>query len=66
MNNMMQLFAMIKQIKENPIAALSKRFNIPQGTPADPQSLVEYLVNSGQVSQGQLDQAKEMSSLFMK
>lgn len=66
MNNMMQMFMMMKQIKENPIAALSKRFNIPEGTPADPQALVEYLLNSGQITQGQLDQAKQMSSLFMK
>lgn len=63
---MMQMFAMMKQIKENPIAALSQRFNIPAGTPTDPQSLVEYLLSSGQITQGQLDQAKQMSSLFMK
>ena len=66
MNNMMQIFAMMKQIKENPIAVLSKRFNLPQGISSNPQDLVEYLLQSGQISQGQIDQAKQMRDMFMK
>lgn len=66
MNNMMQIFAMMKQIKENPIAVLSQRFNLPQGISSNPQDLVEYLLQSGQISQGQIDQAKQMRDMFMK
>lgn len=66
MNNMMQIFAMMKQIKENPIAVLSQRFNLPQGISSNPQDLVEYLLKSGQISQGQIDQARQMRDMFMK
>lgn len=66
MNNVMQIFSMMKQMKENPIAILSKRFNLPQGISSNPQDLVEYLLQSGQISQGQIDQAKQMRDMFMK
>ena len=66
MNNILQIFSMMKQIKENPIAILSQRFNLPQGISSNPQDLVEYLLQSGQISQGQIDQAKQMRDMFMK
>ena len=52
-NNMLN---MINQFKQNPMSVLSKRFNIPQNL-NDPNEIVQHLLNSGQVSQQQVDAA---------
>ena len=38
-------------------------FNVPQNI-SDPQAILQHLMNSGQVSQGQLDQARQMVRNF--
>ena len=56
MNNLIQ---MIMQAKANPMAALSRRFNIPQNM-NNPQAIVQHLLDSGQISQDQLNNAMRM------
>ena len=58
MNNM---FQMISQFRSNPMAMLSKRFNIP-GNIQNPHDIVQHLLDSGQISQAQLDNAMRMKS----
>jgi len=48
---------MLAQIKSNPVQFLAqRRFNIPQGM-SDPNAILQHLVSSGQVSQGQINAA---------
>ena len=61
MNNLMQAFGMLQQIKQNPMGILSQRFNIPEGVNVnDPNEILKYLVNSNQVQQSQIDSIKNM------
>lgn len=55
----MQFMQMYSQFRQNPMALLGRRFNIPQGM-GNPEDIVQYLLNSGQVSQAQVNQAMQM------
>lgn len=58
MNN---LISMYQQFKQNPMAMLSKRFNIPQNIDmSNPNSIIEHLLNTGQISQSQVNNAMGM------
>lgn len=59
MNNMMQIFQMYNQLKNNPVGVLSKRFNIPENL-NNPNDIIQHLLNTGQVSQAQVNQAMQM------
>ena len=61
MSNMMQ---MMQQLKSNPMAFLQKRFNLPQNIGNDPQSIVNHLVSTGQISQDAVNQAYQMMQKF--
>ena len=63
--NIMQVFNLMSQFKSNPMEIIGKRFNIPQGM-SNPEDMVNHLINSGQVSQEQVNQAKKMQNLFRK
>ena len=63
MNNMM---AMLQQIKSDPIGLLSQRFNLPANISKNPQDIIQHLLNSGQVSQAQVNNAMQMRKMFMK
>ena len=59
--NPMQL---LSQLKSNPMALLRQAgFNVPQNI-SDPQAILQHLMNSGQVSQAQLNQAQQMARNF--
>ena len=45
---------------------LSKRFNIPTEIGNNPNDILQHLINSGQVSQTQVDQVMQMRSLFSR
>ena len=59
-NNMMQ---MLMQLKSNPMAVLGQRFNLPQNM-NDPNAILQHLLNTGQVSQSQVNQAMQMRNQF--
>lgn len=61
-NNMMQ---MLMQLKSNPMAVLGQRFNLPQNI-NDPNAILQHLLNTGQVSQSQVNQAMQMRNMFQK
>lgn len=59
--NMMQ---MLMQLKQNPAGLLQQNgFNIPANV-QNPQEIIQYLMNSGQVNQNQLNQAQQMAQMF--
>ena len=59
MNNPLQL---INQIKQNPMQFLtSKGLNVPQNIANDPNAIIQHLMNNGQVSQDQYNQAIKMA-----
>ena len=67
MNSMLQqsnnanMMNALKQLQSNPMQfLLSKNLNIPTNIANNPQAIVQHLVNSGQVSQQQVSQAKQM------
>ena len=56
--NPMQFF---QQFRQNPMQfILNRKFNIPQNLMGDPSAMIQHLVNSGQVNQNQLQQARQM------
>lgn len=56
-NNIMQ---MISQIKSNPMSVLGK-YGIPQNIANNPDAIIQYLMNSGKVSQEQYNRAVMMA-----
>lgn len=56
--------AMLAQLKNNPLGALRQAgFNVPENM-SNPQAIIQHLMNSGQVSQQQLNQAQQMAGMF--
>jgi hypothetical protein len=52
----MNLMQMYQQLRSNPMQILAKRFNLPQNmSMTNPNSIIEYLMNTGQVSQQQIN-----------
>ena len=47
---------LLQQLKTNPMAVLSRRFNLPQNM-TDPNAIIQHLVQSGQVSQERVNAA---------
>jgi len=65
MNN--NMLSMLQQLQSNPMAVLSKRFNIPQGVDvSDPNAIIQHLMNTGQVSQQAYNNARNMAMNFKK
>lgn len=61
MNNMM---AMLQQLKANPMQfLLQQRMNIPQGM-NDPNAILNHLLQTGQISQQQINNAYQMAQRF--
>lgn len=50
---------MVNQFKQNPMMMLSQRYNIPQNL-NNPNQIIQHLLNTGQVSQSQVNQAMQM------
>lgn len=63
--NPINLMQMIDQIKSNPVGVLSKKFNLPQNL-NNPQDIIQHLMNTGQVTQQQYNQAMNMAKQFKK
>lgn len=59
--NPQQLMSMYQKMKNNPMQVLSQRFNIPQDVNVkDPNAIIQHLLNSGQVSQAQVNNVMNM------
>lgn len=53
--------SMLNQFKQNPVAMLSKRYNIPQDM-NDPNQILQHLLNTNQVSQAQVNKVMQMKN----
>lgn len=63
MNNMMQMLQILQQ---NPVQFLRSRgLNVPQDL-NNPIAIIQYLMNTGQVSQQQYQQARMMAEQFKR
>lgn len=52
---------MLTQLRSNPVSFLINRgFNIPQNVGNDPNSITQYLLNSGQISQATYNRTVQM------
>lgn len=61
-NNPMQT---LNQLRNNPIQfVLQRGFHLPQNVGTDPNSIIQYLLNSGQISQEKYNQAVQMAQSF--
>lgn len=52
---------MLNQFKQNPIAMLNKRFNIPQDM-NDPDQILQHLLNTNQITQAQVNRVMQMKN----
>lgn len=58
------IFQMLGQLKQNPLAMLQKAgFNIPTNINS-PQQIIQHLTQTGQINQNQLNQAQQMAQMF--
>lgn len=66
MNNLGNIMQMVNTLKQNPMAMLGK-FNVPQNIANDPQAIIQYMMNSGKISQEQYNAAiKQAQNMGMK
>lgn len=62
--NTMNPMQMLSQLRSNPLAMLQKAgYNIPQNL-NDPQAIIQHLMNSGQITQQQMNNAQRMANQF--
>lgn len=55
----MNLLNMFNQFRANPMQMLQRRYNIPANV-TQPDQIIQHLLNTGQVSQQQVNQAMGM------
>lgn len=60
MNNVNDFLNLYQQMRTNPAQILSRRFNVPQNVCNDPNAILQHLLDSGQVSQDQVNRAMGM------
>lgn len=61
---MMNPLTMLSQLRSNPLALLRQcGFNVPQNL-NNPNDIIQHLMNSGQISQSQYEQARQMAQQF--
>ena len=59
--NIKDITDMYQRFRQNPMQLLNQRFNIPQNVNlSDPNAILQHLMNSGQVSQNQINQVMQM------
>ena len=60
-DNMQNIMDLYNQMQQNPIQILSRKFNIPQNV-NNPNDIIQHLLNSGQVTQTQVNSAMQMAN----
>lgn len=64
---MMNMMQMLQQLKANPLQIiLQRRLNVPQNIANDPQAILNHLLQTGQVSQQQVNNAYQMAQNFKR
>lgn len=59
------LMGELKRFQQNPMQyLLNHRFNLPQQYADDPQGAIQYLMNTGRMSQQQFNQLQQMAKQF--
>lgn len=57
----MNILSLYNQLRSNPLQLLNQKYNIPQNVNmSNPQDIIQHLLNTGQVSQAQVNQAMQM------
>lgn len=66
MLNKQNLMQQYQQLRQNPMAMLSKKYNLPQNISMNsPDDIIQYLLNTNQVSQSQYNQMRNMAKMFI-
>ena len=61
LGNIQDITNLYQQFRQNPMSMLNKRFNIPQNVNLnDPNAILQHLMNTGQVSQSQINTVMSM------
>ena len=60
-NNINDMMDLYNRIRQNPVQVLSQRFNLPQNINSS-QDIIQHLLNTGQVSQDQVNRAMQMQN----
>lgn len=61
--NLKDITDMYQRFRQNPMQMLNQRFNIPRNVNLnDPNAILQHLMNSGQVSQNQINQVMQMKN----
>ena len=59
--NMQDIMNFYQKFRQNPMQMLNQKFNIPQNVDMNnPNDIIQHLINSGQVSQEQVNNAMRM------
>lgn len=61
--NLKDITDLYQRFRQNPMQMLNQRFNIPQNVNlGDPNAILQHLMNTGQVSQNQINQVMQMKN----
>lgn len=59
MGSLYEIAQMYQQFRQNPLSFLTRKYNIPGGL-SDPQAIIQHLLNSGQITQTQLNEVVKL------
>ena len=63
--NMQDIMNFYQRFRQNPMQMLNQKFNIPQNVDMNnPNDIIQHLLNTGQVSQEQVNNAMRMRNQF--
>lgn len=63
LGNIKDIGDMYQRLRQNPMQLLNQRFNIPQNVNMnDPNEILQHLMNTGQVSQNQINKVMQMKN----
>ena len=59
------IMSAVNELRADPVKMLKQAgFSIPNGIEGNPQSIISYLLQSGQVNQGRLAQAQQLAAKY--
>lgn len=63
--NMKDIMDAYNRLRQNPMQMLQQKFNIPQNLNMnDPNEIIQHLLNTGQITQNQVNQVMNMRNQF--